>query len=535
MDCRKCKNRGHISVVKDNELVWQMCSCMRARKSLERIEKSGLKTAIEELRFDNFITTEKWQENMLTLAKDYVDNGEKKWLFLGGNSGCVDCDTEYFNGKEWKKISEYIDGEKVLQYNPSNKKATLVLPSRYIAAPSEKLYLVKKERNGIDMCLSDNHNFAYITSKGNMQKKAFSEVIELNKKSPDGFHAKVETAFEYSGKGIDLTENEIRLMCAVIADGSFRPKLKLCIINVKKERKKERLRTLLEGIPYKEYKKSNGYSDFRFYAPRREKEFTEFWYGCNQKQLNIICDEVFYWDGSINGKRRSFYSTSKKSADFIQFALSATGHRSTLSPDFHKEKVCYTVVCSSFNSLVTFNGTNHKNKAEIIEVVPKDKKQYCFTVDTGYLVLRRNGRIFITGNSGKTHLCTAVCGELLKREKAVRYMMWRDESAKLKAVVNDSAEYSRLIDELKKIEVLYIDDFLKVQRGQPPTPADINLAFEILNYRHANKLQTIISSEKTLDDILSLDDAVGGRIYELAKGFGMSIAYDKNKNYRLRK
>ena len=54
----------------------------KRQAALERIEKSGLKTAIEELRFDNFLTTEKWQENMLTLAKDYVENGEKKWLFL---------------------------------------------------------------------------------------------------------------------------------------------------------------------------------------------------------------------------------------------------------------------------------------------------------------------------------------------------------------------------------------------------------------------------------------------------------------------
>ena len=224
VDCRKCKNRGYIVIVRDNEQLMQTCDCMKVRKSLERIEKSGLKTAIEELRFDNFITPEKWQENMLNTAKAYVENGEKKWLFFGGNSG-----------------------------------------------------------------------------------------------------------------------------------------------------------------------------------------------------------------------------------------------------------------------------------------------------------------------SGKSHLCTAVCGELLKRGKAVRYMMWRDEGTKLKSIVNESAEYSRMIGDLKEVEVLYIDDFLKVQRGQQPTPADINLAFEILNYRYANKLQTIISSEKTLDDILSIDDAVGGRIYQLAKGYGMSIAYDKNKNFRLRK
>ena len=31
---------------------------------------------------------------------------------LSGLSGCVDCDTEYFNGTEWKKISDYSYGDK---------------------------------------------------------------------------------------------------------------------------------------------------------------------------------------------------------------------------------------------------------------------------------------------------------------------------------------------------------------------------------------------------------------------------------------
>ncbi|MBQ7347772.1 MAG: hypothetical protein IJW55_07430 [Clostridia bacterium] len=91
------------------------------------------------------------------------------------------------------------------------------------------------------------------------------------------------------------------------------------------------------------------------------------------------------------------------------------------------------------------------------------------------------------------------------------------------------------MNELKSVKVLYIDDFLKVQRGQQPTPADINLAFEIINHRDVKNLRTIISTERTIDDIISLDDAVGGRIYELAKGFGMSLAYDKSKNFGLRK
>ena len=68
---------------------------------------------------------------------------------------------------------------------------------------------------------------------------------------------------------------------------------------------------------------------------------------------------------------------------------------------------------------------------------------------------------------------------------------------------------------------------------QRPTAADVNAAFEILNYRYNNqKKLTIISSECTIDDILDIDEAVGGRIFERAKAF--SLKPDKRRNYRLR-
>ena len=40
-------------------------------------------------------------------------------------------------------------------------------------------------------------------------------------------------------------------------------------------------------------------------------------------------------------------------------------------------------------------------------------------------------------------------------------MLWRDEIAKIKSVVTDFLEYKKLTDELKKVDVLYIDDLFK--------------------------------------------------------------------------
>lgn len=150
------------------------------------------------------------------------------------------------------------------------------------------------------------------------------------------------------------------------------------------------------------------------------------------------------------------------------------------------------------------------------------------------------GWFFVGGMSGcgKTHLCTAICREFLLEGRKVIYMLWRDEIVKIKGAANDSETYSTLIERFKTADVLYIDDLFKTGKAtdnatQKPTPADVNAAFEIINYRYINKgLLTIISSECTEDELLDIDEATGGRIIEMSKSF--SVAYDRGKNYRLR-
>lgn len=131
------------------------------------------------------------------------------------------------------------------------------------------------------------------------------------------------------------------------------------------------------------------------------------------------------------------------------------------------------------------------------------------------------GWFFVSGRpgTGKTHICTAVCGALLESGLEVRYLLWRDFAVRAKAMLPDAEDYLALLGPLKRVSVLYIDDFLKVQRGQRPTVGDVNLAFELLNARYNDSaLVTIISSELSLSSLLEVDEALGSRIIERAKG-----------------
>lgn len=140
--------------------------------------------------------------------------------------------------------------------------------------------------------------------------------------------------------------------------------------------------------------------------------------------------------------------------------------------------------------------------------------------------------------SGKTHLCVAAMLKLLKRGKEVYYMLWREDVPKLKSLVTEYEEYEKRINELKNVDVLYIDDLFKTGRtesgaSQRPTSADINLAFEIINHRYVTNKTTVITSECTTSDLVDIDQALAGRIVEKSEPYCVSLK-GRDKDWRLK-
>ena len=134
-----------------------------------------------------------------------------------------------------------------------------------------------------------------------------------------------------------------------------------------------------------------------------------------------------------------------------------------------------------------------------------------------YLDSPKGSWFFICGRSGsgKTHLCTALCRELIDRGREVYYLKWREEAPKLKAIIRDCGLYGEEMRKLSEVPVLYIDDFLKGS----VTEADLNLAYQLLNDRYNTRRRTLISSEHGIEAIARFDEAIAGRIFELARDY----------------
>jgi len=133
-----------------------------------------------------------------------------------------------------------------------------------------------------------------------------------------------------------------------------------------------------------------------------------------------------------------------------------------------------------------------------------------------YLAVCREQSFFLSGQSGcgKTHLCTALCNEIIRRGGSLRYFRWVKDGTRLKQLVSDT-EYDREIRALITTPYLYVDDLLK----QEISAGDIRLVYEIVNGRYIAGRPTILSSERSLETIRAARDgegeAVAGRIFEM--------------------
>lgn len=160
----------------------------------------------------------------------------------------------------------------------------------------------------------------------------------------------------------------------------------------------------------------------------------------------------------------------------------------------------------------------------------RDYQQYLFDTCQRFIAQNKFKFLFIGGQtgSGKTHMGTAACEHFLSQGQSTIYTTFKMLMNDVKSKVNDQ-EYAEVIRKYGDIRVLYIDDFMKSE----PSKADIDHSFELINMRVAKKKITIITSERMLEEIIEIDEALGGRIKQMCGQFAVGIARKAGRNWRL--
>uniref|UniRef100_UPI00406D3D23 DnaA ATPase domain-containing protein n=1 Tax=Cytobacillus sp. FSL W7-1323 TaxID=2921700 RepID=UPI00406D3D23 len=179
---------------------------------------------------------------------------------------------------------------------------------------------------------------------------------------------------------------------------------------------------------------------------------------------------------------------------------------------------------------VTFRGFVTEGKPQLI------REAYDCAIDyyKDYESIKdeRQNSICLLGQpgSGKTHLLTALTNNLiLKKQVRVMYFPFVEGFNDLK---DDFALLEEKLNKMKRVDALYIDDLFKGRSF--PTDFQIEQMFAVINYRYLNFKPLLISSEKTIDDLLDIDEGLGSRIKEMSKGYTVVIKGNRNElNHRL--
>lgn len=116
------------------------------------------------------------------------------------------------------------------------------------------------------------------------------------------------------------------------------------------------------------------------------------------ESADVVFDELELWDGYRCGPNSIQYSTiNKQNADIIQALAHLSGRAATVTTkvrDNEKWSDAYIV-----NIWLTPGGHNEIRKKPSKEVF--SGMVYCAETETGFFVVRRNGKVWITGNSGR--------------------------------------------------------------------------------------------------------------------------------------
>lgn len=145
----------------------------------------------------------------------------------------------------------------------------------------------------------------------------------------------------------------------------------------------------------------------------------------------------------------------------------------------------------------------------------------------------KQNSIALLGNpgSGKTHLLAAVTNNLLSKGVEVFYFPWVEG---IKELTNASFEHKQeIIHRMQRCEVLFLDDLFKGR--ETPTGFQFETAWSVINHRYMNNLPMLISTERSISDLLDIDEAMGSRISEMTKGYRAVInGIREEMNWRLR-
>jgi nicotinic acid phosphoribosyltransferase len=326
---------------------------------------------------------------------------------------CYDEDTEILTSNGFVPFLELKSNHKVAQYYMDGT-VDFILPTAIYNYPYTG-NMISYKNSYSDLCVTPNHRL--------IRRSLATGDIEIILANMGGYshrNSMIQSAkLKKDGKGITFLD---RLRIAFQADGSFpsrkhkyNGKNSGCLpirFGLKKPRKIERLRWVLQEINTEYFESTDkrvggDYTHFWIKIKDNEEFLKDFsWVDLSEVTYTWareFIDEITHWDGSSRlEKYYSYSSINKFNADMVQAIAAIAGYRARVSPyqdSRNNRKVLYEV------QIFETEGCGGQGIVRS-EIENFNGFVYCVSVPSGMLIVRRNGKVCISGNSEHSTVCS---------------------------------------------------------------------------------------------------------------------------------
>lgn len=278
----------------------------------------------------------------------------------------------------WRRFDEvYYDREAVATWD--NGQITFVNPDSWQHMRNRPI--IHLETRSVSLPVTEDHRCLLRTRQGEYKDIIAKDYVDD--------HQQLHAGWWWGGEGLELSDSEIRLIVAIQADGSITPHNKVDF-SFHRRRKISRIQELMKGQKYKRIKAKPPRTRFSLDAPHlvRYKFFGPWVFQLSRRQIDIFLEELFFWDGSFT-RKNNYASADKRGVDFVQALFCLSGRRAR----YRK----YTNSLGSVSHQLDIVNTDYSWTTNHTKTHLGLRDVYCCSVPSGYIVVRHNGKVMITG------------------------------------------------------------------------------------------------------------------------------------------
>lgn len=321
--------------------------------------------------------------------------------FYGANRTgrfCLTGDHEVLTDKGWIRLDEWHGG-RIACWNP-NGEAVSFQKANALNFPYKGLMYEYCDKRISQISTPDHKMYVKRRYGGEWMVETVENMECYRPSIPFTGYRQTTSGMEHS---------ILRVLVMVQADGCFADDGSV-LLGFTKLRKVERCKMLLRAagitFTYRVYEENpRPRHQFKIISRNvplwlrifRNKTFDTWLF---DESADVFFDELVYWDGYRSAKNSIQYVTcNKQNADIVQAFAHITGRAAQLKvKDRREEHPKWSVAYVLDIWLTPKNCHEVRNKPKKFQF---DGTVYCAETSTGFFLVRRNGRVWVTGNSGR--------------------------------------------------------------------------------------------------------------------------------------